>query len=146
MIERLDYVSMNKAAISAMAKAKNQMPSIDAKLRALIELRISQVNGCVFCVDLHSIEARDAGETQQRLDCLAVWRECRFFDEPERAALAWAEAVTLVVDNGAPQDLFVNLGNHFSEQQVVDLTIIIAQMNAWNRIAISFGHVPDERS
>ena len=145
MIERLDYVSINRSAITSMVNAKEQMASIDAKMRALIELRISQVNGCVYCVDLHATEARKAGETQQRLDCLAVWRECRFFDEDERAALAWAEAVTLVSSNGAPQNLFDNLKEHFSDEQIVDLTMIIAQMNAWNRLAISFGHLPEPR-
>ena len=145
MIERLDYVSINRSAITSMVNAKEQMASIDAKMRALIELRISQVNGCVYCVDLHATEARKAGETQQRLDCLAVWRECRFFDEDERVALAWAEAVTLVSSNGAPQNLFDNLKEHFSDEQIVDLTMIIAQMNAWNRLAISFGHLPEPR-
>lgn len=146
MIKRLDYISINRSAIASMAQAKKEMASIDVKLRALIELRISQMNGCVYCVDLHATEAREAGETQQRLDCLAVWRECHFFDEGERAALAWAEAITLVSSNGAPQNLFDNLKEHFSDEQLVDLTMIIAQMNAWNRLAISFGHLPEPRS
>ena len=79
MIERLDYVSINGAAIASMAKAKKDMPSIGRKLRAVIELRVSQINGCAYCVDLHTIEARHAGETTQRLDCLTVWREVQFF-------------------------------------------------------------------
>lgn len=146
MIERLDYVSINAPAIASMANAKNKMPSIDPRLRAVIELRISQLNGCAYCVDLHTMEARRAGETQQRLDCLTVWREVPFFSSSEKAALAWAEAVTLIVENGAPKVLFDDLSAHFSEQQIVDLTLIIAQMNAWNRMAISFGHLPDPRS
>ncbi len=146
MIGRLDYVSINRAAIATMAKAKEQVASIDAKLRALVELRVSQMNGCVYCVDLHAMEARKAGETQQRLDCLTVWQECQFFDEDEHAALGWAEAVTLISSNGAPQNLFDHLKEHFSDEQIVDLTMIIAQMNAWNRLAISFGHLPEPRS
>jgi AhpD family alkylhydroperoxidase len=146
MIERLDYASINGPAIASMAKAKNNMPSIGPKLRALIELRISQVNGCAYCVDLHTTEARKAGETQQRLDCLTVWREVTFFDAAEKAALAWAEAVTAIADNGAPEALYTALSEHFSEEQIVDLTLIIAQMNAWNRLAISFSHLPDPRA
>lgn len=78
MIERLDYVSINGAAIASMAKAQKDMPSIGRKLRAVIELRVSQINGCAYCADLHTIETRHAGETTQRLDCLTVWREEQF--------------------------------------------------------------------
>lgn len=144
-IERLDYVSLNAAAIGAMARAKRHMGSIDARLRALIEIRVSQINGCVYCVDTHTREAREAGETQPRLDCLPVWQECRFFDKGECAALAWAEAVTRVSEKGAPEALLKKLKASFSDEQIVDLTLIIAQMNAWNRLAVSFGHVPDPR-
>ncbi|NVO57931.1 carboxymuconolactone decarboxylase family protein [Rhodobacteraceae bacterium B1Z28] len=146
MIERIDYVAINGPAIASMAKSKNSMPSIDRKLRAIIELRISQVNGCAYCVDLHTIEARQAGETLQRLDCLTVWKEVPFFNKAEKAAFAWAEAVTTVAANGAPEPLYTALFDHFSEEQIVDLTLIIAQMNAWNRLAISFGHLPDVRA
>ena len=146
MTSRLDYVTTNPDAITAMIPAKTQMPSIDARLRALVELRVSQVNGCGYCVDLHTVEAREAGEAQQRLDCLTVWREVPFFDPAEKAALAWAEAVTKIAETGAPAPLFAALSDHFSEKQIVDLTWIIAQMNAWNRVAISFGHEPKIRS
>ncbi len=145
MIERLDYVSINAPAIASMAKAKNAMPSIDEKLRALIELRVSQINGCAYCVDLHTTQARAAGETQQRLDCLTVWKDGAFFDDKEKAAFAWAEAVTLVSVCGAPKPLFDALSDYFSDTEIVDLTLIIAQMNAWNRVAISFGHLPEPR-
>lgn len=145
MIERLDYVAINGAAIAHMARAKGDMTSIAPGLRALIELRVSQINGCGYCVDLHSNEARHAGENQQRLDCLPVWREVAFFDAAEKAALAWAEAVTRISQDGAPAPLFDALKDHYSDRQIVDLTLIIAQMNAWNRLAISFGHQPEPR-
>ena len=145
MIERLDYISINGPAIASMAKAKSLMPSIGDNLRAIIEIRVSQINGCVYCVDLHTAQARTAGETQQRLDCLMVWEECSFFNEGERAALAWAETITLLSERGAPISLFETLKKHYSEEQIVDLTLIIAQMNAWNRLAVSFGHLPDSR-
>lgn len=143
MIERFDYESINGAAIASMAKAKTHMGSIGKRLRALIELRVSQVNGCAYCIDLHTVEARDAGETQQRLGRLTVWNEAEVFDAAEKAAFAWAEAVTNIADTGAPQQLYDALHAHYSQEQVVDLTLIIAQMNAWNRLAISFGHKPD---
>lgn len=146
MIERLDYASINGPAIASMAKAKTNMQSIDDGLRALIELRVSQINGCAYCVDLHTTEARKAGESTQRLDCLTVWREVPFFTTSEKAALAWAEAVTTIAETGAPAALYEALCDCFSDQQVVDLTLIIAQMNAWNRLAISFGHLPDPRA
>ena len=95
MIKRLNYIEINGKAINGLASANKHLASIDGKLRALVEVRVSQINGCVYCVDTHATQARDAGETQQRLDCLAVWQECQFFDDRERAALAWAEAVTL---------------------------------------------------
>ncbi|WP_120502053.1 carboxymuconolactone decarboxylase family protein [Roseovarius sp. EL26] len=146
MIERLDYVSLNGPAIAGMAQTKDMMPSIEGGLRALVELRVSQINGCAYCVDLHTVEARQAGETQQKLDCLTVWREVPFFDAAEKAALDWAEAVTLVSESGAPDVVYDALSPHFSEKQIVDLTLIIAQMNAWNRIAIGFRHLPEART
>lgn len=146
MFERLDYISINRSAIANMVEAKSHTGSIDEKLRAVIELRVSQINGCVYCVDLHTTQARAAGENQRRLDCLPVWQECSFFDQRERAALAWAEAVTLLPEGGAPINLFNDLKADFTDTEIVDLTLIIAQMNAWNRLAVSFGHLPDPRS
>lgn len=145
MIERLDYIVINGSAIASMAKAKDEMPSIGAKLRALIELRVSQINGCAYCVDLHTMEARKAGETTQRLDCLTVWREVSFFDDAEKSAFDWAEAITEISTKGAPENLYAALSEHFSDAEIVDLTLIISQMNAWNRLAIGFGHLPDAR-
>ncbi len=146
MISRLDYVSINGLAIASMAKAKTDITSIDKKLRALVELRVSQINSCAYCVDLHTMEARHAGEAAQRLDCLAVWRDVDFFDPREKAAFAWAEAVTEIAKNGAPERIYAALCTQFSDQEVVELTLIIAQMNAWNRLAIAFGHEPALRA
>lgn len=145
MFERLDYVSINRAAVGSMLSSKKHMTSIDKKLRAMLEIRISQINGCAFCVDLHITQAREAGETQQRLDCLAVWPEAPFFSKAERAALAWAEAVTNLPIQGAPDDLFNELKSHYRDEEIVDITLIIAQMNAWNRMAVSLGQMPDAR-
>ncbi|MCP4327630.1 MAG: carboxymuconolactone decarboxylase family protein [Alphaproteobacteria bacterium] len=146
MIERLNYLEINSKATNGLAAASKHLASIDSKLRAIVELRVSQINGCVYCVDLHATQARAAGETRQRLDCIAVWRECQFFDDRERAALAWAEAVTLLPDTNAPDKLYNRLKEHFSEQQIVDLTLIVSLMNAWNRLAVGFRHGPDARN
>lgn len=144
MIERLDYITINEPAIKAMLAAKSQMNSIDKALRALVELRVSQINGCAYCVDLHTKEARRAGVDQRDLDCLVVWPEVAFFTPAEKAALAWAEALTRVMTDAAPDAIYEQLDEHYSERQVVDLTLIISQMNAWNRLAIGFRHGPEE--
>lgn len=117
----------------------------DAKLRVLVELRVSQINGCAFCIDLHSRQAREQGEKQQRLDCLSVWREAPFYTPRECAALAWAEAVTLVAQNYVPDEIFEMVAPQFSNEELVQLTVIIGQMNLWNRLSISFRNAPVER-
>lgn len=143
-------IAYNKVAPEAVKLLGATSPyfrssSIDARLRALVELRVSQINGCAYCIDMHSQEARHAGETQQRLDCLPAWRETTFFDDRERAALAWAESVTLVSETRVPDDVFEQARKQFSEKELVDLTLIVAVMNAWNRLAISFRQGPEPR-
>ena len=145
MIQRLDYSAHNGKALHGLLAVNAHVASIDARLRALVELRVSQINGCVYCVDLHATQARQAGETQQRLDCVAVWRECPFFDEREKAAFAWAEALTHISETLAPDDVYEGLKEHFSDQQIVDLSLIISLMNTWNRLAVGFRHLPDSR-
>jgi len=145
MTARAAYLKVNRPAIEAMQSVGTHLSSIDAKLRALVELRVSQINGCVFCVDRHSHEARAAGETQQRLDCLVAWRESKLFTDAERAALHWAEALTNISQTLAPDTAYDGLTGHFSEKQIVDLTLIAALMNAWNRIAIGHRTQPPRR-
>ena len=111
----------------------------------LVYLRVSQINGCVYCVDLHSRMAREAGENQQRLDCLVAWQECPFFSQAERAAFAWAESLTHISTTHAPDELYQALRQHYSEQQVVDLTMVVALMNSWNRIAIGMRRLPERQ-
>ena len=143
MIERLVYNEINPLAVSGFAALSKHISTIDEKLKALVELRVSQINGCVYCLDVHARRARASGEHQQRLDCIAAWHEYPFFDERERAALAWAEAITHISVNHAPATVYDRVKAHFSEAEVVDLTLIISFMNAWNRLAIGFRHVPD---
>jgi len=118
---------------------------LDARLRLLVEIRISQINGCAYCVDLHVREARAAGETEQRLDCLCVWRDVAFFDAREHAALAWAESLTLVAETRAPDDAFALVRAQFDDKEIVDLSLAITAMNAWNRFGVGFGLQPPER-
>jgi uncharacterized peroxidase-related enzyme len=145
MSTRVNYYQLNKPAMDALGAVSKQFGSIDPKLRALVELRVSQINGCVYCVDMHSTQAREHGETQQRLDCVCVWHEAPFFDEKERAAFAWAESLTNISQTHAPDDVYAQVAAHFDEKQIVDLTLIISMMNMWNRVAISHRKMPGKR-
>jgi AhpD family alkylhydroperoxidase len=147
MSQRIAYAQVAPDALKALSATRPYIASstVDARLRALVELRVSQINGCAYCVDLHSREARHAGERQQRLDGLPVWRETPFFDDRERAALAWAESVTLVSETGVPDAVYDEARRHFGEKELIDLTFVVAVMNAWNRMAISFRQTPAVR-
>lgn len=148
MKTRLNYYQASPDTINALSQIGEHLQSAfpDHRLKALVELRVSQVNGCAYCIDLHSNQARELGETQQRLDCLPVWREVNFFDPREQAALAWAESVTLVSETHVPEEVFQTLTQHFSSQEIVQLTVVIGMMNAWNRISISFRNAPAKRT
>ena len=104
----------------------------------LIKLRASQINGCAWCLDMHTKDARAAGETEQRLYLLSTWREAPFYSERERAALAWTEAVTRVSDGPIEDDLYAEVRHYFSEKELADLTLAVVAINGWNRLAISF--------
>lgn len=116
--------------------------TIDAKLRALIETRVSQLNGCVYCVDLHLKESRKLGELQQRLDFLPVWKESPFFDAREKSALAWAESLTNIANTHASDADFNALKHHFTDLEIVELSISISLANFWNRMAGGFRRLP----
>jgi AhpD family alkylhydroperoxidase len=117
---------------------------IDHKLWELIKIRASQINGCAYCLDMHTKDARAMGETEQRLYMLNAWREAPFYTEAERAAIALTEAVTKISDAGVPQELYEQVRKHFDEGQFVKLIMAINAINCWNRIAISTGMVPGE--
>lgn len=147
MKKRIDYYQAAPELINGIAAASKQVADSfkDHKLKALVELRISQINGCAYCINLHTQEARALGERQQRLDCLSVWREVHFFSERERAALAWAEVVTLIAKGVPSDEVYEEASRHFSGEELVQLTAVIGLMNLWNRISISFGKTPGER-
>lgn len=110
----------------------------DARLLDLVKIRASQINGCAYCVRLHSGEARGGGETDERLDMVAVWREADCFGGAERAALEWCEALTLLPSAGAPDESFEELRQHFTDEQILALTLAIVAINGWNRLNVAF--------
>jgi AhpD family alkylhydroperoxidase len=116
--------------------------SLGARLLHLVKTRASQINGCAHCLDMHTKDARAEGESEQRLYSLDAWRETPFFDERERAALEWTEAVTLVADTRVPDEVYERVRRHFAEQELVDLTLAIANINTWNRLNVAFRTVP----
>ena len=144
MKPRIQYANVAPGALEAMRGLERYtaQSGLDPKLLELVKMRASQINGCAYCLDMHSKDARARGETEQRLYALNAWRETPFFDDRERAALAWTEALTLVSETHAPDDVFEEARKHFSEKELVDLTLAIAAINGWNRLAIGFRSVP----
>lgn len=115
---------------------------LEPSLLELIKLRASQINGCAYCIDMHTKDARAAGETEQRLYLLDAWREAPFYTDRERAAFAWTEAVTKVTEGHVPDAVFEEVREQFNDKELADLTMAIAAINAWNRMAISFRALP----
>ena len=115
---------------------------LEKPLLELVRLRASQINGCAYCIDMHTKDARAAGETEQRLYGLDAWREAPYYSARERAALEWTEAVTLVVDEHVPDRVYDTVRAHFSEKELADLTVAVVAVNAWNRLAIALRAVP----
>lgn len=144
MESRLDYGKVAAGAREAMYAVEKyaRQSGLESKLLELVKLRASQINGCAYCVDMHTKDARLLGETEQRLYAVVAWREAPFFTDRERAALAWTEAVTLVAQSGVPDDVYQFARAYFNERELVDLTMTIVAINGWNRLAISFRTVP----
>jgi len=144
MEARLDYRKFNSEPLQALLALEKYLAGcgLDHKFIHLLKLRASQINGCAYCIDMHSIDARAAGETEQRLYALDAWRETPFYDDRERAALAWVEAVTLVAQTHVPDDVYEEVRRHFTDQEIVDLTYLTATINAWNRLAIATRALP----
>jgi AhpD family alkylhydroperoxidase len=144
MQQRLDFYKAGPAAIKAMLGLEERIvkSSIEKSLADLVRLRASQINGCAFCVDMHTADARKAGETDRRLATVVTWRETPFFTDRERAALEWTEALTLVSHDHVPDAVWEAVRPHFGDEELVDLTLLISAINAWNRFAISFRKMP----
>lgn len=145
MTPRIDFYNASPCAIKAMTameKAVGKM-FIEPRLLHLIKLRASQINGCSFCVDKHSADAREAGESERRLYALAAWRETPFFSDRERAVLAWTESVTRLSETHAPDEDYSALAAYFSEKEMMDITLAICTINSWNRLAVGFRLMPE---
>ncbi|HAW60879.1 MAG TPA: carboxymuconolactone decarboxylase [Pseudomonas sp.] len=146
---RMNYQAAAPDVMTAMigletylARQSRREDGVDKPLMELIKIRVSQINQCAYCLDMHTKDARALGETEQRIYALSAWRETPFFSDRERAALAWAEANTLL-PQGVSQQLFEDVREYFSEAQLANLTLAIATINAWNRFGVSFAPVPD---
>ena len=140
MQQRIDVTKVSPAAFQAVAALQSYVDKsgLDPKLRELIKIRASQINGCAYCLAMHTRDARKHGETDERMHLLNAWREAPFYTARERAALAWAEAITLVTEGHVPDDVFEALRKQFSEKEIVDLTAAAVAINTWNRLAIGF--------
>ena len=144
MSPRIEYHKAEPSALKAMLglQAYVNESGIEHSLLELVKLRASQLNGCAYCIDMHTKDARARGETEQRLYALDAWRETPFYSERERAALAWAEAVTLLGDGHVPDAVYEQAREQFDEQELVKLTFALVAINGWNRLSIAFRAVP----
>lgn len=136
---RLAYSTLSPEAYKGLIDCKNALDKsgLGKELVELVYLRVSQINGCAFCLDMHASSLRNSGVSNKKIDTLAGWQVSHHFSAQERAALAWTEAVVNIVESGTPNNLFDELKRHFSDVQVSDLTIAIGLMSAFNRIAIA---------
>jgi AhpD family alkylhydroperoxidase len=144
MTPRIDIAKVSPDAYRALMGVElyARHAGLDHGLLFLVKLRASYMNGCAYCIDMHSKDARIAGETDQRIYSLPVWRETSFYTDRERAALAYTEAVTALEPGGVPDDVFDEAARHFPEAELVALTMAIVAINSWNRVAISFRAEP----
>ena len=141
MTSFLDYTKISPKGYLAQSGLEQYLHGcgLELSLRELVKTRVSQLNGCAFCIDMHTRDARGAGETEQRLYLLSAWREAPCYSERERAALAWAEALTLVAQRHPEEALRLELARHFDDKEIVDLTWCIVAINGWNRVSIGCG-------
>src|SRR5579883_2459250 len=144
MEPRIDLAKAAPGARAAMYGLEKYVreSGLETRLLELVRLRASQINGCAYCIDMHTRDARAEGETEQRLYAVTAWRETPFFTDRERAALQWTEAVTAIGDSGVPDALYQAVSKHFTQSELVNLTMAVVAINGWNRLAIAFRAVP----
>ena len=145
MQSRLDFYKASLAGTRAMMALEKVVSEcgLEKPLMELVRLRASQINGCAFCVDMHTTDARKGGETERRLASVVVWREAPFFSERERAALEWTEALTLVAQTHVPDAVWDAVRPHFTDQELAELTLLVVAINGWNRISVGFRKIPE---
>jgi AhpD family alkylhydroperoxidase len=141
---RLEYTTYAREPLRSLYAIERYLhdSGMDIRLEHVLKLRVSQINGCAYCIDMHWKDAKAAGETEQRLYGLNAWRESQYYSEKERAALEWAESVTLVSETHVPDDVYNRVRSQYSEKEIVDLTLAVGMINLWNRVAISFRAEP----
>ena len=147
MEPRMNAPKVAPAAYQAMSSLEmyvRKSSRLEPSLLELVRLRASQINGCAYCIDMHSKDARADGETEQRLYALNAWEETPFFTDRELAALAWTEAITLISQKQSMDSLYEEVRKRFTEEEIVNLTLAIVAINGWNRLAIGFRAVPGE--
>jgi AhpD family alkylhydroperoxidase len=144
MEARIDLKQVNPGVMKAMLGLERQVrqSGLDHRLIDLVRMRASQINGCAYCLDMHSKDARATGETEQRLYGLDAWRETPYYSARERAALEWTEALTLVADTRVPDDVYERVREQFSEDEIVHLSLAIVAINGWNRLNVAARTVP----
>ncbi len=144
MTQRMNYTQASPGGFKAMRQLQEYVDNsgLEHKLMELVKMRTSQINGCAYCLDMHSKDARAGGETEQRLYVLNAWREAPFYSERERAALAWTEALTKISKGPVSDELYADVRKQFSEKELTDLSLAIIAINGWNRLAIPFRSEP----
>ena len=144
MQARIDLGQAAEGAYKAMLGLETYVrrSGLERSLVELVKVRASQINGCAYCIDMHWKDARAAGESEQRLYSLDAWRETPFYTDRERAALEWTESVTLLSETHVPDEVYDRVRAHFGEEELVNLTMAVVTINAWNRLAVSFRSVP----
>ena len=140
METRINLAEKGQKVIKALGGVNMYLAKspVEQQLFNLIDFRVSQINGCAYCLDMHSKDLRAAGESEQRLYTIAAWREAPFYSERERAALAWAEAVTKLKDGNVPDEVYEEARSQFSEEELIDLTVAVTLINTYNRVNIAF--------
>jgi AhpD family alkylhydroperoxidase len=147
MQPRLNFANAAPAAVRAMNGIEayiRKSSGLEPSLLELVRLRSSQINGCAYCIDMHTKDARASGETEQRLYTVSVWRETPFFTERERAALLWTEHITVISPEHVPDAVYEQVSQHFPGEALVNLTLAVVAINGWNRLSIAFRAVPGE--
>lgn len=147
MSQRVTYYEIASDGMKIMMEMEKytKTTTIERKLRELIKIRASQINGCAYCLNMHTADARKMGETEQRIYCVSAWSECEFYTEAEKVALELTEHVTLISTKRVPDELYQRVREHYDEKQYVDLVLIINQINSWNRISIAMGNIATEK-
>jgi AhpD family alkylhydroperoxidase len=140
MEQRLDYAQVVPDGIEILRQLEHYLKKagLEPDLVELVKLRASQINGCAYCIDMHTKDARSHGESEQRLYGVTAWRETPFYSERERAALAWTESVTRISEDQVPEEIYQQVKQHFTEKELVNLTLAVIAINSWNRLAIGF--------